>query len=147
VDILPRSSARYRAPSLGRASFQAFWTFTLIGIISASTALAADPPAGQRADSSASSTPNVSGAAILEKAWPDHPEWLAMLADILVKGERLNGGDGWFRKGISQTRFDWKSTSKELDTNGDASISRSEFRASGRFRPPRQQSRRCPHGV
>jgi hypothetical protein len=127
VDILPRSAASNREASRGRSSVQAFWAVTLIGAVSASPALAADPPARPPAASSSPSTPGFSGAAILEKVWPDHPEWLAMLADILVKGERLSGGDGWFRKAIVQTRFDWKSTLKALDTNGDESISRAEF--------------------
>ncbi len=50
-----------------------------------------------------------------------------MLADILVKGERLSGSDGWFRKGVVQTRFNWKSTRAVLDKDGDESVSRTEF--------------------
>ncbi len=64
---------------------------------------------------------------LLEKVWPGHPEWLAMLADIIVKGDRLQGSDGWFRKDRRQTRFDWQSTRALLDKDGDGSIRRSEF--------------------
>jgi hypothetical protein len=71
--------------------------------------------------------PEISGAAALEKMWPGHPEWLAMLTDILVKGERLSGGDGWFRNRGPQTRFDWQSTRDRLDRDGDGMISRAEF--------------------
>jgi Iodothyronine deiodinase/EF hand len=68
-----------------------------------------------------------SGAAFLEKIWPEHPEWLAMLVDIFVKGDQMSGDDGWFRKGKMQTRFDWKSTRARFDKDGDGSVSRAEF--------------------
>ena len=55
-----------------------------------------------------------------------------MLADIIVKGEQMNGSDGWFRKGVMQTRFDWKSTPAALDKDGDGSVSRGDSR-SGRY--------------
>jgi hypothetical protein len=105
----------------GRRSWraQAFWATGLLGLIVAQPLKAADPPTKE----------SLSGAAFLEKVWPDHPEWLAMLADILVKGERMSGSDGWFRKGVVQTRFDWKSTRASLDKDGDQSISRTEFSA------------------
>ncbi len=45
--------------------------------------------------------------AVLEVVWPDHPEWLAMLADIL-QGSQLGPEDGWFRRAVAQTRFDWE---------------------------------------
>jgi Iodothyronine deiodinase/EF hand len=103
----------------GRRSWraQAFWATSLLALIVAQPLKAADPPMKE----------SLSGAAFLEKAWPDHPEWLAMLADILVKGEKLSGSDGWFRKGVVQTRFDWKLTQAALDKDGDQSISRTEF--------------------
>ncbi len=37
---------------------------------------------------------------ILEKAWPDHPEWVAMLVDIL-QGSQLGPGEGWFKKAVA----------------------------------------------
>jgi thiol-disulfide isomerase/thioredoxin len=63
---------------------------------------------------------------ILEKAWPDHPEWVAMLVDIL-QGSQLGPGDGWFKKAVAQTRFKWDSVKAKFDKDGDGSISRSEF--------------------
>jgi hypothetical protein len=98
---------------------RAFCAIALGGLIVAQPIKAADPPTKE----------SFSGAAFLEKAWPEHPEWLAMLADILVKGERMSGSDGWFRKGVAQTRFDWRSTRSALDKDGDESISRTEFSA------------------
>src|SRR5437667_30344 len=32
-----------------------------------------------------------------QRAWPDPPEWVAMLVDIL-KGGQLGPGTGWFKK-------------------------------------------------
>jgi Iodothyronine deiodinase/EF hand len=127
MDMLSRFAAGHREPSRGHSSVRAFWAATLIGTVAASPAWAADPPSRPPTASSTPTNPGLSGAAILEKAWPDHPEWLAMLVDILVKGERLSGSDGWFRKGVSQIRFDWKSTRLAFDTDGDGSISRAEY--------------------
>ncbi|WP_422923499.1 deiodinase family protein [Singulisphaera sp. PoT] len=62
----------------------------------------------------------------LEAVWPDQPEWVAMLVDIL-SGSQLGPGDGWFRKAVAQTRYNWKSVAAELDRDGDNSISRQEF--------------------
>ena len=74
------------------------------------------PPAG----------PPRRGARILEVSWPDRPEWVAMLADIL-QGSQLGPGDGWFRKAVAQTRFGWKATPARLDKDGDGRIAASEF--------------------
>jgi thiol-disulfide isomerase/thioredoxin len=130
VDTLHRFAGGKAESSQGRSNVRAFWALALIGTIAASPALAADPPARSPAASSSPTKQGFSGAAFLERVWPDHPEWLAMLADILVKGERLSGSDGWFRKGVAQTRFDWKSTRSALDANGDDSISLAEFSGS-----------------
>ncbi len=62
----------------------------------------------------------------LEKRWPDHPEWLAMFADILA-GSQLGPEDGWFRKAKAQTRFDAKTLIAGLDKDGDGTIARGEF--------------------
>ena len=46
------------------------------------------------------------GDRVLEKfqaIWPDPPESVAMLLDIL-KGSQLGPGEGWFKKATSQTR-------------------------------------------
>jgi thiol-disulfide isomerase/thioredoxin len=90
--------------------------------------MAAEPPARPRAVAEPPSVAaGFSGAAFLEKAWPGHPEWLAMLADILVKGEKLSGRDGWFRTAVAQTRFSWRTISTALDKDGDGAITKAEF--------------------
>jgi hypothetical protein len=65
----------------------------------------------------------------LEAAWPDPPEWVAMLIDIL-KGKQLGPGDGWFRKAVAQTRFDWEGTRRRFDRDGDGRVARAEFAGS-----------------
>ena len=70
--------------------------------------------------------PPDSGEAVaraLEEAWPDRPEWLDMYTDIL-QGSQLGPNDGWFRRAVAQTRFDWESTRKRLDRDGDGKIAR-----------------------
>jgi len=62
----------------------------------------------------------------LERFWPSHPEWVAMLVDIL-DGSQLGPQDGWFRKAVSQTRHDWKATAGRLDRDGDGTVSPAEF--------------------
>lgn len=70
--------------------------------------------------------PAPDAAEVLEKAWPDHPEWVAMLVDIL-RGSQLGPGEGWFKKGVAKTRFTWEATRSALDGDGDGAISRAEF--------------------
>ena len=62
----------------------------------------------------------------LEKVWPSHPEAVAMLVDIL-QGSRLGPTDGWFRKAVSKTRYDWNASRSQFDKNGDGRISPKEF--------------------
>jgi len=62
----------------------------------------------------------------LQAVWPDPPESVAMLADIL-QGSQLGPGEGWFKKAVAQTRFDWMATSQRLDRNRDGRVSREEF--------------------
>jgi hypothetical protein len=62
---------------------------------------------------------------VLER-YPDHPEWLAMYADIL-QGSRLGPTDGWFRKAVAQTRHSWPTVAERYDRNADGKIARSEF--------------------
>lgn len=75
---------------------------------------------------SAAKASGESDAAILAEAWPDRPEWLDMYTDIL-QGSQLGPNDGWFRRAVAQTRFDWASTRKRYDRNGDGRVSREEF--------------------
>jgi hypothetical protein len=112
-----------RGPSRSRRAFLAAGLAALTVAAVAASARADDPPSRKVPEPA----PGPSGAAFLEKVWPDHPEWLAMLADIIVKGTEMDGGDGWFRKGVMQTRFDWKSTRAALDKDGDGSVSPGEF--------------------
>jgi thiol-disulfide isomerase/thioredoxin len=62
----------------------------------------------------------------LQSAWKDPPESVAMLADIL-RGSQLGPGEGWFRKAVAQTRFDWKTTAERLDRNHDGKIVPEEY--------------------
>jgi Iodothyronine deiodinase/EF hand len=65
-------------------------------------------------------------AEALRESWPDHPEWVAMLADILEKNP-IEAGDGWFRTAVAETRFGWESTRKRFDRDGDGRIDRREI--------------------
>ena len=102
-----------------------------IAIVSACLALsvfagasfAADPPTKSP---TAASPPGRRAIDQLENAWPGHPEWLAMLVDIL-EGSQLGPDDGWFRKAKAQTRHTWDSTRPRLDKDGDGRVSRAEF--------------------
>lgn len=74
--------------------------------------------------------PTVLAGELLEKhlneEWKEHPEWLAMYADIL-QGSRLGPGEGWFKKAVSQTRYSYDATCKTFDRDGDKQISKEEF--------------------
>jgi alkyl hydroperoxide reductase subunit AhpC len=85
-------------------------------LLAAPLALADDPP----------SKPKLKPIEVLERTWPDHPEWVAMLVDILG-GSQLGPGEGWFKKAVAQTRFTWDAARSKYDRDGDGSISRSEF--------------------
>jgi thiol-disulfide isomerase/thioredoxin len=65
-------------------------------------------------------------ARALAESYPDRPEWVDMLADIL-QGSQLGPNDGWFRRAVAQTRFGWQETRESLDRDGDARIDREEF--------------------
>jgi hypothetical protein len=62
----------------------------------------------------------------LAKAWPDRPEWLDMFTDILA-GSQLAPNDGWFRRSVSHTRFNWTYALKKFDRDCNQEISRAEF--------------------
>jgi hypothetical protein len=61
-----------------------------------------------------------------QSVWPDPPESVAMFVDIL-NGSQLGPGEGWFKKAVTQSRFDWSATRKRLDRDGDGRITREEF--------------------
>jgi hypothetical protein len=124
-----RFSGRGRSGRLSRAAALG-WAAALAGLILIPRVRAVEEPAPSRPASARSETskpPEVSAAALLEKAWPGHPEWLAMLAEIFVKGDQMGGSDGWFRKGGPKIRFDWQATRAALDKDGDGSVRRAEF--------------------
>ena len=52
-----------------------------------------------------------------------------MLADIL-QGSHLGPGEGWFKKAVAQTRYDWKSARQWLDRDHDGRVARVEFAGS-----------------
>jgi hypothetical protein len=65
----------------------------------------------------------------LDDSWPDRPEWVDMLTDIL-QGSQLGPNDGWFRRAVAQTRFDWAAVRKRFDHDGDGRVARTECPAS-----------------
>ncbi len=81
----------------------------------------AKPPAQAPAGGS---DPEVARA--LAESWPDRPEWVDMLADILQGGE-MGPDSGWFKTAMTQIRFGWDSTRKRLDRDGDGQVARDEF--------------------
>jgi Iodothyronine deiodinase len=85
-----------------------------------------DPVAKERERSEVARRESAEVAEALRDAWPDHPEWVDMLADILEKNP-LEPGDGWFRTAVAQTRFDWKSTGKQFDRDHDGVLKRDEI--------------------
>src|SRR6516165_9950797 len=64
-----------------------------------------------------------------QAVWPNPPEWVAMLVDIL-QGRQLGPGDGWFKTAVGRTRYDWNATRQRLDRDGDGRIARAEFAGS-----------------
>jgi thiol-disulfide isomerase/thioredoxin len=65
-------------------------------------------------------------ARALDESWPERPEWVDMLADIL-QGSQLGPHDGWFRRAVAQTRFDWPAARRRYDRDGDGQVARGEF--------------------
>ena len=68
-------------------------------------------------------------ARALAESWPDRPEWVDMLTDIL-QGSQLGPNDGWFRRAVAQTRFGWSTAQKRYDRDGNGRIERDEFTGS-----------------
>jgi hypothetical protein len=65
----------------------------------------------------------------LDDSWPDRPEWVDMLADIL-QGSQLGPNDGWFRRAVAHTRFDWAAVRRRFDRDGDGRVTQAELHAS-----------------
>ncbi len=65
-------------------------------------------------------------ARALDESYPDRPEWVDMLADIL-QGSGMGPEDGWFRRAVAQTRFGWEPTRDRLDRDRDATLTESDF--------------------
>jgi len=106
-----------------------------LAAVAAALLLGADEPratpSGPSAQGQAATRPLADGidpevAKALEESWPDRPEWVDMLADIL-QGSTMGPDSGWFRTAVTQTRFGWDSTRKRLDRDGDGRIARGEF--------------------
>jgi thiol-disulfide isomerase/thioredoxin len=98
-------------------------TLGFVALLAGSPTLAADTPQGPPPSKAPA---KLKPSEILEKAWPAHPEWVAMLVDIL-QGSQLGPGEGWFKKAVAQTRFGWDTVRKAYDQDGDGSVSRNEF--------------------
>ncbi|MFO0959595.1 MAG: deiodinase family protein [Isosphaeraceae bacterium] len=62
----------------------------------------------------------------LAESYPDRPEWLDMMVDIL-QGSQLGPNDGWFRTAVAQTRYTWEAARERLDADKDGKIGRDEF--------------------
>jgi hypothetical protein len=88
----------------------------------------ADEPKGSQANPPmfASDREAAEVAAALRESWPDRPEWVDMLADIL-ESKSMGPDYGWFRTAVAQTRFDWEWARRRFDKSGDGRIERPEF--------------------
>jgi thiol-disulfide isomerase/thioredoxin len=103
------------------------WAHSLFFACAAAVALAADGPKKPPAAlSNGANGEAAEVAAALGESWPDHPEWVDMLTAIL-QDEPMSATYGWFRTAVAQTRFDWESTRKRYDRDGDGRIARAEF--------------------
>lgn len=95
--------------------------------------VAALPVVGQEARPAAPKPPSPEEEVIkaLDESYPDHPEWLDMLTDILQDAQ-MGPNYGWFRTAVAQTRFGWEPTRNRLDRDHDGRITRKEFGGSDR---------------
>ena len=95
-------------------------------VLAPTLAVAADDPPTQRPAEARKPKAPANAVVILENVWPGHPEALAMLVDIM-QGSHLGPTDGWFRKAVTQTRFDLKAELARFDKDDDGRISPDEF--------------------
>jgi len=63
-------------------------------------------------------------ADLLSKDWKKRPEWADMLI-VLLKGDNMGPGAGWFKPG--EKRYDWKWLSERFDADANGSISPEEL--------------------
>lgn len=61
---------------------------------------------------------------MLQKDWPDRPEWADMLI-VLLKGENMGPGAGWFKP--SQKKYDWPWISDRFDADSDGKVTAEEL--------------------
>jgi alkylhydroperoxidase family enzyme/Ca2+-binding EF-hand superfamily protein/thiol-disulfide isomerase/thioredoxin len=117
------------------AAFSGRWPRFALAMVAAGMMVGADDPKPATARPRASASPTPSGpvdgfdpevAKALQESWPDHPEWVDMLVDIL-QGSSMGPNSGWFRTAVTQTRFTWEATRKRLDRDGDGRIAREEY--------------------
>lgn len=94
------------------------WGFALAALAAPAVA---QEPRGYQAESEKQAV-----ARALEESWPNRPEWVDMLTDIL-QGSQLGPNDGWFRRAVAQTRYDWKAARTRYDRDADGRIERAEF--------------------
>jgi thiol-disulfide isomerase/thioredoxin len=97
---------------------------SLLLAAAAAAVLAADDPKKPQPSPAGGESAEVAQA--LQEAWPDHPEWVDMLTSIL-QDENMTSNYGWFRTAVAQTRFDWESSKKRYDRDGNGQIDRAEF--------------------
>jgi len=101
-------------------------TLSFTGLATAGLADAEEPKPPAAPIGAPAGGESVEISKVLQEAWPDRPEWLDMYTAIL-DDEVMGPKYGWFRTAVTQTRFDWDSTRKRFDRDGDRRIARTEF--------------------
>ncbi len=111
---------------VNRSPWKRAYRILISGVAAAALCGADDPRTPSASTSAGAGGEAAEVVAALQEAWPDHPEWVDMLVGIL-EDEPMGTSFGWFRTAVSQTRFDWETTRKRLDRDGDARVARGEF--------------------
>jgi hypothetical protein len=129
-----RSNPRSTGADSGRATGKPATRLVLIAVVLAilpariARGQKAEPGAGPRPAPARNVAEQLAGQ-FLERfkiAWPDPPESVEMLVDILG-GSQLGPGEGWFKKAVAQTRYGWQTSKTRFDLNHDGQISPQEF--------------------